>query len=82
MLKIQYRDAKDGGIEVLRCFSKEDMLFIVSKLRKFTTANDRKLLDEVIRREIYHYHEVRSDCDSVINNLWRLVQCIDGKKAK
>ena len=63
-----------------RCFSKEDMLFIVSKLRKFTTANDRKLLDEVIRREIYHYHEVRSDCDSVINNLWRLVQCIDGKK--
>lgn len=63
-----------------RCFSKEDMLFIVSKLRKFTTANDRKLLDEVTRREIYHYHEVRSDCDSVINNLWRLVQCIDGKK--
>lgn len=63
-----------------RCFSKEDMLFIVSKLRKFTTANDRKLLDEVIRREIYHYHEVRSDCDGVINNLWRLVQCIDGKK--
>lgn len=63
-----------------RCFSKEDMLFIVSKLRKFTTANDRKLLDEVIRREIYHYHEVRSDCDSVINNLWHLVQCIDGKK--
>ena len=63
-----------------RCFSKEDMLSVVSKLKKFTTANDRKLLDEVIRREIYHYHEVRSDCDSVIDNLWRLVQCIDGKK--
>lgn len=63
-----------------RCFSKEDMLNIISKLKKFTTANDRNLLDEIIRREIYHYHEVRSDCDSVVDNLWKLVQCMDSKK--
>ena len=32
MLKIQYRDAKDGGIEVLRCFSKEDQVEIPSEI--------------------------------------------------
>ena len=31
-LKIQYRDAKDGGIEVLRCFSKEDQVEIPSEI--------------------------------------------------
>ena len=34
MLKIQYRDAKDGGIEVLRCFSKEDQVEILRKLKE------------------------------------------------
>ena len=34
MLKIQYRDAKDGGIEVLRCFSKEDQVEIPRKLKE------------------------------------------------
>lgn len=63
-----------------RCFNKEDMLNIVSKLKKFTTANDRKLLDDIIRKEVYHYHEVKSDCDSVIENLWKLIQCIDNNK--
>ena len=32
MLKIQYRDAKDGGIEVLRCFSKEDQVEIPAEI--------------------------------------------------
>ena len=32
MLKVQYRDAKDGGIEVLRCFSKEQQVVIPSEI--------------------------------------------------
>ena len=32
MLKIQYRNAKDGGIEVLRCFSKEQQVTIPSQI--------------------------------------------------
>lgn len=63
-----------------RCFSKKDMLRIVGKLKKFTTANDRSKLEEIIRKEIYHYHEVKSDCDSVIENMWKLIQCIDSHK--
>ena len=41
MLKIQYRDAKDGGIEVLRCFSKEDQVEIPSEIEgKRVTKRD------------------------------------------
>ena len=32
MLKIQYRNAKDGGIEILRCFSREDRVKIPSQI--------------------------------------------------
>lgn len=62
-----------------RCFSKEDMLSIIGKLKKFTTTTDRTALESIIRKEIYHYREVRSDCGSVIDNLWRLIQCIESR---
>ena len=62
-----------------RCFNKNDMLRIIGKLKNFTTSNDREMLDDILRREIYHYHEVRSDCNSVIENMWKLIQCIDSK---
>ena len=32
MLKIQYRNAKDGGIEVLRCFSQEQQVTIPAQI--------------------------------------------------
>ena len=60
-----------------RCLSKEELLSIIGKLKKFTTPEERQRLDEIMRREIYHYHPVRSDCESVIENLWRLIQCIE-----
>ena len=43
-----------------RCFSKEEILPLIAKMKKFTTAEDRKSLENFIRKEIYHYHEVRS----------------------
>lgn len=33
-----------------------------------------------IRKEIYHYHEVKSDCPSVIENIWKLIQAIENKQ--
>ena len=62
-----------------RCFNKEDMLSIVGKLKKFTTTADRQIMGNIIRKEVYHYREVRSDCDSVISNLWQLIQCIESR---
>ena len=60
-----------------RCFAKEDILRIIGRLKQFTTASDRPLLDDLIRKEIYHYHEVKADCDNVIENVWQLTNCID-----
>ena len=63
-----------------RCFSKEDTLTLIGKIKQFTTPNDRNLLESIIKKEVFHYREVRSDCDSVIDNLWRIVQCIEQRR--
>lgn len=62
-----------------RAFSKMEILEIVSKLKHFTSCNDRNMLEKIIMKEMYHYHEVGHDCKSVINNLWQLVRCIHGR---
>ena len=63
-----------------RGFSKMEVLELVAKLKEFTTYHDRKLLEKIIAKEMYHYNEVRHDCKSVIDNIWQLSKCIDSKK--
>lgn len=63
-----------------RAFSKDEILTIISKLKKFTTIQDKEKLENLIRKEIYHYHEVKSDCRSVIENMWKIVGAIEDKK--
>ncbi len=63
-----------------RAFSKIELLSIISKLKKFTTVNDRQKLEELIRKELFYYSEIKHDCDSVENSLWKLITCIDTKK--
>ena len=48
-----------------RSLSKEEILTLFSKLKKFTTVQDRKILDNLIRKEI--------------DNLWRIIQAIESK---
>ena len=70
-------------IEVMigaRAFSKIELLSLTEKLKRFTTTEDRPKLNELIRKEIYHYSEVRHDCESVEDNLWQLVNCINEKR--
>lgn len=62
-----------------RALSKEDVLVLISKLKKTTTIQDREKLENLIRKEIYHYNEVRYDCKSVIDNLWKIIQAIEEK---
>ncbi|MCM1133616.1 MAG: WYL domain-containing protein [Ruminococcus flavefaciens] len=62
-----------------RCFSKEEVITLISKLKRFTTVQDRKLLENLIHKEIYHYHEVKSDCAGVIDNIWKIVRAIEEK---
>lgn len=59
-------------LEVLigtRAFSKIELLTIVDKLKKFTTLEDRQTIAELIEKELYHYSEVKHDCDSVQDTL-------------
>lgn len=62
-----------------RCFKKEDLLNLITKLKRFTTMQDRTKFNMIIRKEVYHYNEVKSDCNSVIDNLWKIIQAIDNK---
>ena len=59
-----------------RAFSKTELLSIITKMKQFVSAKDRGLLESLIAKEKYHYCEVKSDCDSVVDNLWKLASCI------
>lgn len=63
-----------------RSLSKMELLEIVAKLKQFTTSNDRKLMEKLISKEMYHYQEVNHDCKSVIDRIWQLTGCIHEKK--
>ena len=63
-----------------RAFSRMELLALTDKLKRFTTTKDRNKLNELIRKELYHYSEVKHDCESVQEMLWQLVNCITEKK--
>ena len=63
-----------------RAFSIVDISLIIGKLKRFASLGDRKKLDEIIRKELYHYSAVKHDCDSVMENLWKLIGAVTGKK--
>ena len=66
-------------IEVLiraRTFSRIELLTLIDKLKKFTTADDRPKLEELICKGLYHYREVKHDCKSVQETLRELMNCI------
>ena len=63
-----------------RAFSKMELLALIDKLKRFTTPEDRPKMNELIRKELYHYPEVSHDCESVEDNLWKLVDCITEHK--
>ena len=63
-----------------RAFSKMELLALTDKLKRFTTAEDRPVLNELMRKEIYHYPEVKHDCESVEDRLWQIVNCITEHK--
>ena len=62
-----------------RAFSKDELLLLTSKLKRFTTPEDRQKLNELVRKELYHYPEIKHDCESVQDHLWQLVNCISDK---
>lgn len=64
----------------VRAFSKIEVLELVNKLKRFTSTEDRALLDALVRNELYYYTEVKHDCESVQDMLWQLAHCIRKQK--
>jgi len=63
-----------------RAFSGDDASLIIGKLKRFVAYGDQKKLEEIIRKELFHYSEIKHDCDDVIDNLWQLISAITDKK--
>lgn len=42
---------------------------MTDKLERFATTEERPKLNELIRKEIYHYSEVKHHCESVMDTL-------------
>jgi len=63
-----------------RSFSGGDISLLIDKLKSFVSVGDRKKLDEIIRRELYHYSEIKHYCENVIDTLWQLVTGINDRK--
>ena len=70
-------------IEVLigvRAFSKIELLTFIKKMKRFTTPEERTKLNELIRKELYCYPDIKHDCESVQDILWQLANCITEKR--
>lgn len=69
-----------AAIKVLigsRAFSKQELLEIIGKLRRFTSTKDKALLGSLIAKEKYHCCEVKHDCsEGVVDMLWKLADDI------
>ena len=63
-----------------RAFSKEELQTIINKLKTFTSRHDATMLDQIIGKEMLHYSPIGSDCESVIDQLWKLTRCIHERK--
>ncbi len=63
-----------------RAFSRDELLTLINKLKRFTTGDNKTNLAELIRKELYHYPEVKHDCASVQDRLWQITNCITEKK--
>ena len=62
-----------------RAFQNEELLELIRKLRQNTSTSDRRKLEQLIHKELFHYSEIGCDCQSVIDQLWNLTECIERK---
>lgn len=63
-----------------RAFPKDEATGLIDKFKRFTTADDRRKLQEIVAKELLHYSEIKHECDSVTDNLWQLVIALHDKK--
>lgn len=63
-----------------KALSDSDLLKLVGKLKAHTSVGDRKALEALIHKELYHYTSIKFDCQSLMDNIWTISQCIEAKQ--
>ncbi|MDF2589510.1 MAG: hypothetical protein K0S41_3351 [Anaerocolumna sp.] len=69
-------------IEVLigsRAFATSDLLNIIQKMKRFVTKADETILNEMIRKEVYQYCEIKHDSACIIDTIWKVENAIFSK---
>lgn len=60
-----------------RAFSKKTTLEIIYKMKQFTSVKNQKTIDKLISKELYHFNEIKHDCQDLLRNLWNITLCIE-----
>ena len=63
-----------------RAFPQDKMKQLVAKLEEFASTKDKKRLQELVKKELYHYKQVATLCNDLIDNLYALAEVIDDKQ--
>lgn len=63
-----------------RGFSKVETLTLIGKMKQFTDKRNADTISQLISNEMYHFNEVKHDCKSVVEYLWKLTDCIENRK--
>lgn len=63
-----------------RPFNHAELLELIRKLKLHTSPKDKAILDNLIRKEIYHYAPIHFECTGVIDNLWNITEHINAKR--
>lgn len=64
----------------VKAFGNTDLLRLISKLKAHTSSGDRKALEGLIHKELYHYVSINLDCQDLLENIWNLSECIEQKQ--
>jgi len=64
----------------VKALESKDLLKLIGKLKAHTSYGDRKALEKLIHKELYHYSSIKFDCQNVIDNIWNLSECIEAKQ--
>lgn len=63
-----------------RAFNERELAEVIQKIKRYTTQNDRALLDEVLRKEMFCYRGVLHKCEDVMDLVWQLTNIIHKQK--
>lgn len=55
-----------------RALSGQDMVSLVDKLKRLSSCNDKKMINKMVNKELYHYVGIGSDIPHVIDRLWQI----------